>query len=628
MKKKRNAILITKAAALTAALCLMAAGFGMAARAEAKERTRITLLDGDIRIEGAGASADGNTLSISQAGTYVITGSLTSGQIIVSAGKDAGIELELDGAAVTNPSGAALFIESADKVKLDLQEGTVNTLTSGVPVPGSILDASADDEASGAALQSKDDLTIKGKGTLYVYGYLNNGIQSGDDIRINGGTVYVFAVNNGIRGNDSVQVSAGSVSVTCAGNGIATRNAKDGKGDITVEGGEIAVEAGQDGMEAEASVRISGGTVMLVTGGGSAAAEKVRSSSGMWGQRGARGWDMSSESAGSAKGIKAERSIVINGGTISVDSRDDGIHAASVQVSGADVTISAGDDGIHGDESITVTSGTIGITESYEGIEAVRITIDGGVIRVKADDDGLNANGGDERGRFAGNPDTNFTINGGDIYVLSAGDGLDSNGTLVVNGGTVVVDGPSDNGNGALDYGTYSTITGGTVFAIGGRGMAVNFGDSSTQCAFLTDAAIRAGSTITISDSSGNVLFTHTAAKSASSLVFSCPELELGGTYTITVDGDVSEITLTSLISGESYGMGGMWGPGGFGGRPGMPEGPGGRNEGFRGPQGPGREGDPGGGAEGQPGAPEGQEPSDDTESSLGAVRIRKGSMI
>ena len=253
-------------------------------------------------------------------------------------------------------------------------------------------------------------------------------------------------------------------------------------------------------------------------------------------------------------------------------------------ISGGTFSLATGDDGIHSDENVTISGGEITVTQSYEGIEGASIDITGGTIRVASSDDGLNAAGGNDSSGFFGRPggfstssDYYIRISGGVIYVNAAGDGIDSNGNLYVTGGTVYVEGPTDNGNGALDYDGTAYITGGTVVALGSSGMAQNFGSESTQGAILLTLSSYTTGTVTLKDSSGNVLVSYSSDKKFNSVVVSCPSLVQGGTYTITAGGSDYSVTLTSLIYGSGMG-GGMLGGGGMPGG-GMPGGnrPGGR---------------------------------------------------
>ena len=292
-----------------------------------------------------------------------------------------------------------------------------------------------------------------------------------------------------------------------------------------------------------------------------------------------REWSYESDAEASTKGLKSGGNLTVSGGSITVDSVDDCIHAnGSITVNGGTFRLGTGDDGFHADDTLTVSDGDITVSQSYEGLEGHLINIDGGTISVTASDDGLNAGGGSSAmfGRMPGQTNIEASslpvlkISGGTLYVNADGDGLDSNGDLIVEGGVTIVDGPTNSGNGALDSGSENggsiICNGGTILAIGASGMAETFESNSTQCSFIKtfSGTMQAGTQITITDESGKPIFEHKSAKSFNSVVFSSPELVIGSTYTITVGDQTETITIEGISNGSSLGFG-MHG-GGFGG--------------------------------------------------------------
>ncbi|MCD7954536.1 MAG: carbohydrate-binding domain-containing protein [Lachnospiraceae bacterium] len=563
--------------------------------ADTAHAVQIILSVDDTTISGgSGASVSQNVVTISAGGTYQITGSLTDGQIYVDADGDDTVVLLLAGAEISNKEEAAVYVENAGLTVLYLAEGTENWIVSGEDTGSLASEGEADDAAEGGAVWAKDDLLIGGSGSLEVIGFINNGIQTSNNLTIESGTITVDAVNHGIKGKDSVTISGGTIAVTSGGDGIKSDDTTgEGYGVIEISGGEIQIESRCDGIQAETVLTISGGEIQITAGGGSG--DTAVASSEGWGFNGFyEGWDMEDEDTESTKGIKAGSELFVSGGTIAVDAYDDALHSnGTITVSGGSITVSTGDDGVHADTELIVSDGSITVTQSVEGLEANQITISGGDISVIASDDGINANGGSsswgwgmgmgqtasqnasEEGQSSSEEMPLLLITGGTLWINAQGDGLDSNGDLTIEGGTVVVDGPSDSMNGAIDSGSENggvcTISGGTVLAIGSSGMAETFSGSSEQYSFMLtlSANYTAGSTITISDADGNVLFEHTSERTFSSVIFSSPELEEGGTYQITIDGDTAEITLTSVAgsyswSGSSSGYGNYGG--GFGG--------------------------------------------------------------
>ena len=308
-------------------------------------------------------------------------------------------------------------------------------------------------------------------------------------------------------------------------------------------------------------------------------------------------------------GIVSKDDLVVTGGTYTIDSQDhclngkdsvriadgtfnlscdeDGIHAGNddqqdgyVYIEGGDINISVGDDAIHAEGLLIITGGDIDVSKSYEGVEGYKILVTGGDIDVVSSDDGFNAAGGrssgsdDNKGGFGGGPgmggvdmdadsDAYILITGGTININADGDGIDSNGYIGITGGSVYVLGPSDNGNGAMDYGICAAITGGEVVAVGGSGMAQGFGDESTQCSALVnfDEWVDAGETITLTDSDGKEVLSYKVDKKFNSVVISTSDMKQGDTYTLTVGDQSSSFTLDDITYSE--GSGGMQGPGG-----------------------------------------------------------------
>ena len=563
----------------------------------------VTLADGASLADGEGVTVQGDVITITRKGTYVFTGALTNGQIVVEAPEDDKVQIVLSGASVTCAGGAALYVKDADKVFLTTAEGTENALVStGEFVPDGETDVDG-------AVYAACDLTLNGLGSLTVTSETGHGVVTKDDLRVTGGTIAVTAAKKGLSGKDSVRINGGDITVVSGTDGIHSEHDKAEKGFVYIAGGTLTVRADGDAISASAALTVTGGALSLSTGGGS---ESVSSASAWNMGRGmGGGWGSGSSTTGgtSRKGLKSDTAIRISGGTLSIDSEDDALHSnGDVQIAGGELILSSGDDGIHADDALTVTGGVILVSKSYEGLEGTTIAISGGDIDVTASDDGFNAAGGNDGsslGRygansFGGSADASIAISGGTIHVNAGGDGLDSNGTLTVSGGTVLVDGPTNSGNGALDCGLLASISGGTVVAVGASGMAENFGGESTQCAILVKlmSAQAAGSTVTLADPTGKVLVTFTAQKAFQSVVISTPDLAVGQTYTLTAGSETQTVQLTDTIygAGSGFGMGGFGGgrQGGFGGQQGGM--PGGQQGGMPGGQQGGRGGQQGGG--------------------------------
>ena len=366
------------------------------------------LADGSITLSPDGSTStdasvriDGQTVTITQAGTYQIAGTLDDGALIVESAENAKITLVLGGVSIRNSTGAAIQIGTADDVTIELEEGTTNVLQSGEEVD--IAAATESEEASGGALQSKADLKIKGKGSLTVLGYLNNGIHCTKDLKIKNGNISVTALGHGIKGKKSVTVSGGTVTVTSGKDGITSDETEnEEKGFVTIEGGEIIITSAGDGVSAETTLTVTDGVISIISGGGSANAQQKTDNMRGW-------WDFdnsaSDDDSVSCKGLKAGKALVISGGSITIDAQDDALHTdGDMTISGGECILSTGDDGAHAELSLTVLDGKITVLTSYEGLEANQITLAGGDLDITASDDGINANGGSDgfSGGFGG----------------------------------------------------------------------------------------------------------------------------------------------------------------------------------------------------------------------------------
>lgn len=518
--------------------------------------TKIALNDSSAEIDGSGASVANNTITINAAGTYILSGTLSDGQIVVSAGEKDKVHLVLNEAALAYSNNAPLYIKQADKTIITLAAGTTNSVTD-----GSAYNGTSEEDEPDAAIFSKTDLTINGTGTLIVNGNYNNGIGTKDDLVITGGTINVTAANDGLRGRDSVAIKDVNLTISAKSDGIQSNNDEDAdKGWISLDGGIFNITAGQDGIQAQTILQINGGNFILNTGGGASASNKIHND---FPGGGMNNTTAAEEETESAKALKGGTGIGISNGVLTIDSADDAIHSnGDVAIKGGTFDITTGDDAVHADNQVTIDGGTIQAAKSYEGIEGAFITINGGNIRLITSDDGLNAAGGNDGSgqqqggdKFSSAGNYEVKITGGYIYLDSSGDGLDSNGDLNIDGGTIIVNGPTNNGNGPLDYNGTSNITGGILVAVGSSGMAQAPEDSSSQNSLMVyySAAQEAGTLVNLSDETGKSLLTFAPAKTYQSIVISTPELQQGKSYTISSGGSCNGKNMDGLFEGGTY---------------------------------------------------------------------------
>ncbi|MGV3765141.1 MAG: carbohydrate-binding domain-containing protein [Chitinophagaceae bacterium] len=372
--------------------------------------TVITLNQTAISISGTGATASGTTATITEAGTYRVTGTLSSGQLLVDAAASDKVKIMLDGASITGSGDAPFRVKSASKTILYLMPGTNSSLT----------DASGN--ASEAVLYSASNLSVFGTGTLSL-------------------------------------------------------NAKEDAG-IDAEGGIILKEG-----------------TFLITSEGSA--------------------------------IKSSDNVTVDGGTY---------------------TLTAGNDGLHADAALNINGGNINITKSEEGLEGEVITITGGTVRLVSTDDGLN-----------GSSDTDATcylyMKGGYLYINAGGDGVDVNGSIEMSDGTIIVDGPTSNADGPIDYDNTFKMTGGYLLAVGSSGMAQQPGAASTQPSVLVTfgSSLQAGTLVNISSGTGANVLTYAPAKTYQSVMLSSPLLVTGTSYSVYTGGTATGTLLDGLYSNAAY---------------------------------------------------------------------------
>lgn len=554
-----------------------------------------------INLTGNSAQCNSNAVNISDGrititdeGTYILSGTLQDGMIIVDADKSDKVQLVLNGAEISSSNSAAVYVRQADKVFLTAAADTENSLSNGGAYEA------IDENKIDAVIFSKEDLTLNGAGSLNIRAAAGHGVVSKDSLVLTGGSYDITAQNHGLSGKDDVCIAGGNYKITAGKDGIHAENTEDSSlGFVYIANGKFDITSEGDGISSAYFGQIEGGSFKILAGGGYSSAasqteqnfetkqpiqtiksvQNTQTASAMLYEQA----DASANTdTASTKGIKAGGNLWIDNGTFEIDSADDALHTNnSIIISDGSYQIASGDDGIHADDSTDISGGNIKISQSYEGIEGKAIDISGGDISLISDDDGLNAAGGTDSSGFGAHRDSfasaegvSIAISGGTINVTASGDGIDSNGDLTISGGQTFVSGPSGSGNGSLDYNGEASITGGIFAASGSMGMVQNFGSSSTQGAMLiqTDTGAK-GDDISLKDADGNVLVSWQAQTAYGGVIISCPQLKQGNTYTLTAGDSSSQIEMTSLIYGQgsgagkgSGGMGGKRAPGGTGG--------------------------------------------------------------
>lgn len=528
------------------------------------ESVSVRLSDDGSACESDAVLMEGNTVTVTDEGTYILSGTLTDGMLVVAAEDTDKVQLVLDGVNISNPESAALYILSADKVFVTTAAGSQNTMENGGTY------TAIDENNIDAAVFSKSDLTFNGEGKLTVTAKAGHGIVSKDDLVFTCGTYEITGADHGIFGKDSVRIADGSYKIVSGKDGIHAQNADDADlGFVYVADGSFAIRSKQDGISAGSWLQIEDGDFEVTTGEGSAAAENQNVQQRMPADRETKP-AAAEEASASIKGIKAGTQMLLKAGTYTLDTEDDALHSnGTLAVSGGVYTLSSGDDGIHADASVLISGGRLDIVQSYEGIEGLGIDITGGEVSIVASDDGINAAGGNDSSgfeghgpggdRFAATEGAYICISGGTLHINASGDGIDSNGDLTVSGGETYLAGPVSDGDGSLDYNGTAVITGGIFAAAGSSGMAQNFGDSSSQGVMMVhlDHKQEAGTQISLTDGAGTIRCSWTAQKEYASVIVSCPEIKQGETYTLTAGTAEESVAMDSLVYGDSSQMGG-----------------------------------------------------------------------
>lgn len=415
--------------------------------------TLVTLTDSSATAKGkySGCEIDGTDVSITAAGTYVFSGDCDNGSITVKKGVT-GVTIVLNGLTLTNDDSAAITLNKTAEASLIAAAGTTNTVAD--------TEGSSDENAA-VKVKSGAALAIGGTGTLTVDGNAKNGIKGAADAVITVAEVKlnINAVNDGLSCDDELNITGGTLSITAGGDAVkASPDTSENPdttslGNVTISGGTLTLNATEDGIQADGDLTISGGTFHVKTNGGHTTA-------------------LTDDSA-SCKGFKAGKTLTVTGGTVTVDSADDTLHAGTdVTISGGTLTLATGDDGVHADNNLVIgTKGAsststprINITASYEGLEGTTVTVYSGDIDVAASDDGVNAASsqlGEHSDKYA------INIAGGDLYIDAGSDGLDSNNDINITGGKVEVYGADAVMDAAIDYDGTFTLSGGTLFGAG-----------------------------------------------------------------------------------------------------------------------------------------------------------------
>lgn len=491
--------------------------------------------------EGSGYTIEGTTLTINEAGTYELTGTCSEGSVIVGEEVD-GAVLVLRDLSLSSSSTAPIVVKKSSKVQFTL-EGASTLTDAEDPANETSEDASVAAAFEGAAIKVNDsaNVTFDGEGSLTVKGNAKDGISGGSQaaLTFKNGSYDVDAQDNGIASDGSLAFAAGTYDITAGGDGInSTPNANDSTSDgkITIDGGTFTIDAEGDGIQADSNLTINDGTLDIATQGGSKSTSFDPSTMSCMGLKASGDREPAGE-------------LDIMGGTITLDTADDAIHAnGSVRIEYGTVNIKTGDDGIHGDASVIIGAEKglardpeITVESSYKGIEAGTVYIYSGKTWVAAQDDGINAGGASDNDHFTpgGHPDMpgqwqdnsdeyNIYIYGGDLYMDCTGDGLESSGGLYLGGGRQTILSQAMGGSDSpLDAVGVILVKGSTLYAAGTNPMGEVPSSDSQKCFKWGQkwTTGRPAGTVTTIKNGNTVLYSERLLRTINYLLYSNPTL-------------------------------------------------------------------------------------------------------
>ncbi len=582
---------------------------------DSENAVHITLDGISASADGAGVTVNKNTITITNSGTYVLSGVLKEGSIQIDSVDREAVRLVLNGVSITSTEGPAVYVKQADKLILTAVTGTENELAAS---------GENTDEVKGTVWTAAD-LIINGGGSLTLNAETGDGIHGKGSLKAVNTILNITAASDGIDIKEDVSEKDCILTINAEKDGIKASGETDADtgeaapADILICGGVITITAADDCMKASGDVQSEKAELNLSAGGGSEngtshaggelfggregtgmpgmgfapsegfgsrpemtdgntnfeqkeapaqGTESIEDRTDMFpegphGQMEMQETETEEDSAGKAKAVSADGDIVIYSGVITVDAADDAFHAAgNITVEDGMLAVSSGDDAMHADDTLSVLGGTITIETAYEGLEATTIVIANGVINMTVSDDGINTAdklSGMTYGMYE-DDGSKFTMTGGSVTIDARADGIDLNGSGEMSGGTVVIYGPEDNGNGALDYNGTFTVSGGTLLAGGSSGMMMT--PDGTEDAYVLAVGIDDPSgLIEIRSEDGTVLAEYQSEKQYSSLVIAGDILKAGSTVQIMQSGkelgtaELSDIVTTLNITMNASGQ-------------------------------------------------------------------------
>ena len=522
-----------------------------------------------ITMDGSGGTIDGNgayfldgDLVISNGGWYVLTGTLEDGNIVVDAHDSSKVWIRLNGVTVSCSDDACLRVDQADKVFLTLAEDTENSFSSGTDYSEEAL---ADN--TGGTIFSHDDLTINGSGSLSITAGFKHGIDVNDSLVITGGTITITAPQDGIHVSDSLRFMEASLTIDAGDDAVHSDD------ELYIESGTVLINSCYEGFEA-VTIDIAGGDITMYPTDDGINANGGSSTMGFGGRGGGGTNGMPSPPDFSDRDMSS-MSNTSEGGMPSMPGEMSGTTSTDGEMSG-----------MPSQGEMSSMPGEMSGTTSTDGEMTSGMPSQGEMPSTPGEMPGAaQTENSDTDDTATDEKEPYIRISGGTLTIINAtgrdADGLDSNGSIYIDGGDIRISLLGDGTNNAIDYGSESggecIVTGGTILAFGGSGMAEEFSENCTQCAVLYNigSTVEAGTLFSLLDQEGEEIISYTPECSYSSVSFSLPEMTVGETYTVVCGENSSELTMDSTAvsagttagekiggnaGGHAFGMGGMGG--------------------------------------------------------------------
>ncbi len=522
-----------------------------------------------ITLDGSGGTIDGNgayfldgDLVISNGGWYVLTGTLEDGKIIVDAHDSSKVWIRLNGVTVSCSDDACLRVDQADKVFLTLAEDTENSFTS-----GTVYSEEALADNTGGTIFSHDDLTINGSGSLSITAGFKHGIDVNDSLVITGGTITITAPQDGIHVSDSLRFMEASLTIDAGDDAVHSDD------ELYIESGTVLINSCYEGFEA-VTIDIAGGDITMYPTDDGINANGGSSTMGFGGPGG-----------GGTNGMPSPPDFSDRDMSSMSNTSDSGMPPMPGEMSGT--TSTDGEmSGMPFQGEMPSMPREMSGTTSTDGEMTSGMPSQGEMPSTPGERPGTTqAENSDTDDTATDEKEPYIRISGGTLTIINEtgrdADGLDSNGSIYIDGGDIRISLLGDGTNNAIDYGSESggecIVTGGTILAFGGSGMAEEFSENCTQCAVLYNigSTVEAGTLFSLLDQEGEEIISYTPECSYSSVSFSLPEMTVGETYTVVCGENSSELTMDSTAvsagttagekiggnaGGHAFGMGGMGG--------------------------------------------------------------------